>query len=153
MNELIIQYQDLLSIIEEYNNKESKDIEDYQYIIDRKNEFITDYIGNYLYKIFSSKKYGIKIGLYTVDALLYNFDIYYVKNNIKEMDFKTKELVLIEDNVSNFDNKMVDNIELMKEKFPELFNTLYYIRFYLIDSILEYKGISLNSIYLKYMGQ
>ena len=153
MNELIIQYQDLLSIIEEYNNKESKDIEDYQYIIDRKNEFITDYIGGYLYKIFSSKKYGIQIGLYTVDALLYNFDIYYVKNNIKEMDFKTKELVLIEDNISNFDNKMVDNIELMKEKFPELFNTLYYIRFYLIDSILEYKGISLNSIYLKYMGQ
>ena len=164
MEELISQYNDLLEVIEDYNSKESKDFEEYDYIMDRKREFLLDDIGETLHKIFSSKKYGIQLGPYSVDTLLHYFDMYYRVHvadgslhpeKIKEEDINLPVLLLGNESgfISKFDStKMVDNMEYLKENFPELFYTLCYIRYNFIDSMIEYKGINMDSIYTKHIG-
>ncbi len=158
MKNLISKYHKLLNSIEEYNLEESKDLEDYKNILDKKLDFLENDLTDYLYSIFNTKKYGCQLGPYSTETLLYNFDEYYKKNDIgstpgiKKLKPEDIKLVPVENengkNNSKFDPKMADNIELMKENYPELFYTLCYIRSEILDEMLDYKGLSLSSIYM-----
>lgn len=159
MKELISKYRKLLNSIEEYNLEESKYLEDYKNILDKKLDFLENDLTDYLYSIFNTKKYGCQLGPYTTEALLYHFDEYYkryqLEKSIKKLKPEDIKLVPLvnENGMENgknpkFDPKMVDNIDLLKENYPELFYTLCYIRSEILDEMLDYKGLSLSSIYM-----
>lgn len=154
MKELISKYQKLLKSIKEYNLEESKDLEDYKNILDKKLDFLENDLTDYLYSIFNTKKYGCQLGPYSTEALLYHFDEYYKENHLEKIIEKITsddiKLEIVSDNgyTTKFDPKMADNIELMKENYPELFYTLCYIRGKILDEMIEYKGLSLSSIYM-----
>ena len=149
MKELISKYQKLLNSIEEYNFEESKYLEDYKNILDKKLDFLENDLTDYLYSIFNTKKYGCQLGPYTTEALLYHFDEYYKENQLEKIIEKiTPDYIKLEIGGTKFQPKMADNIELMKENYPELFYTLCYIRGKILDGMIEYKGLSLSSIYM-----
>ena len=82
MKELISKYQKLLNSIEEYNNEESKDLEDYKNILDKKLDFLENDLTDYLYSIFNTKKYGCQLCPYSTETLLYHFDENYKENQL-----------------------------------------------------------------------
>lgn len=158
MKNLISKYQKLLNSIEEYNLEESKELEDYKDILDKKLDFLENDLTDYLYSIFNTKKYGCQLGPYSTETLLYHFDEYYKRHQLEKSTKKLKpeDIKLVPvgnengENEKNpkFNPKMVDNIDLLKENYPELFYTLCYIRSEILDEMLDYKGLSLSSIYM-----